>query len=282
MRRIFIGLVIAVVGLSVLAAFVSPALLWAWVVLGPLLLLGLYDCTQTQHAVLRNFPLIGHFRYLLEMIRPEIYQYFIESDTDGMPFDREERSLVYQRAKRELDTVPFGTKDDVYAVGYEWVNHSIAPVHVESTELRITVGGPDCTQPYSASIFNISAMSYGALSQSAILALNQGAKMGKFAHNTGEGRFSPYHLAGGGDLIWQIGTDYFGCRAPDGTFSPERFADNAIHPQVKMIELKLSQGAKPGHGGILPAAKLTQEIATIRGVVHRQTSSSQRWQTNWL
>lgn len=266
MRRIFIGCTIAVVALSVFAAFIAPDLLWAWVGLGPLLILGLYDCTQTQHAVLRNFPLIGHFRYLLEMIRPEIYQYFIESDTDGMPFDREERSLIYQRAKRELDTVPFGTKDDVYAVGYEWVNHSIAPKHVEPTELRVIVGGPDCSQPYSASILNISAMSYGALSQNAILALNQGAKMGNFAHNTGEGGLSPYHLAGGGDLIWQIGTGYFGCRAPDGTFSPERFADNAVHPQVKMIELKLSQGAKPGHGGILPAAKLTREIATIRGV----------------
>ena len=266
MRKIFIGCVIAIVGLSVLAAFIAPVLLWAWVLLGPLLVLGLYDYTQSQHAVLRNFPLIGHFRYLLEMIRPEIYQYFIESDTDGMPFDREERSLVYQRAKRERDTVPFGTKDDVYAVGYEWVNHSIAPIHVEPTDMRITVGGPDCKQPYSASILNISAMSYGSLSQNAIMALNQGAEMGNFAHNTGEGGLSPYHLSGGGDLIWQIGTGYFGCRAADGTFSPERFADNAEHPQVKMIELKLSQGAKPGHGGILPAAKLTQEIASIRGV----------------
>ena len=266
MRRVFILTVGGVVVLSIPAALFAPSLLWSWALLGPLLGLGLYDYAQTSHAVLRNFPLIGHGRYLLELIRPEIYQYFIESETDGVPFGRDQRTLVYQRAKQVRDTVPFGTKEDVYGVGYEWVNHSVAPLHLEASDLRIPVGGPDRTQPYSASILNISAMSYGSISKNAVLALNQGAKMGNFAHNTGEGGLSPYHLEGGGDLIWQIGTAYFGCRTPDGRFSPERFAENAAQPQVKMVELKLSQGAKPGHGGILPAAKLTQEIAAIRGV----------------
>ena len=266
MRRVFILTVVGVVVLSIPAALFAPSLLWSWALLGPLIGLGLYDYAQTSHAVLRNFPLIGHGRYLLELIRPEIYQYFIESETDGVPFGRDQRTLVYQRAKQVRDTVPFGTKEDVYGVGYEWVNHSVAPLHLEASDLRIPVGGPDCTQPYSASILNISAMSYGSISKNAVLALNQGAKMGNFAHNTGEGGLSPYHLEGGGDLIWQIGTAYFGCRTPDGRFSPERFAENAAQPQVKMVELKLSQGAKPGHGGILPAAKLTQEIAAIRGV----------------
>ena len=266
MRRVFILTVVGVVVLSIPAALFAPSLLWSWALLGPLIGLGLYDYAQTSHAVLRNFPLIGHGRYLLELIRPEIHQYFIEGETHGVPFGRDQRTLVYQRAKQVRDTVPFGTKEDVYGVGYEWVNHSVAPLHLEASDLRIPVGGPDCTQPYSASILNISAMSYGSISKNAVLALNQGAKMGNFAHNTGEGGLSPYHLEGGGDLIWQIGTGYFGCRTSDGRFSPERFAENAAQPQVKMVELKLSQGAKPGHGGILPAAKLTQEIAAIRGV----------------
>lgn len=266
MRRVFILTVAGAVVLSLPAALFAPSLLWSWVVLGPLIGLGLYDYVQTSHAVLRNFPLIGHGRYLFELIRPEIYQYFIESETDGVPFGRNQRAVVYQRAKQVRDTVPFGTKQNVYSVGYEWVNHSVTPLHLEASELRILVGGPDCTQPYSSSILNISAMSYGSLSKNAVLALNRGAQMGNFAHNTGEGGLSPYHLEGGGDLIWQIGTAYFGCRTPDGRFSPERFAENAAHPQVKMVELKLSQGAKPGHGGILPAAKLTPEIAAIRGV----------------
>ena len=260
---VFVGLI--GVGTGVAAVY-APWMLWALVVVGPLIGLGLYDYFQTSHAVLRNFPIIGHGRYLLETIRPEIYQYFIENDTDGVPFGRDQRSLVYQRAKQVRDTVPFGTKEDVYRIGYEWVNHSLAPLHLEAGDLRVTVGGPDCKQPYSASILNISAMSYGSLSKNAVLALNQGAKMGNFAHNTGEGGLSPYHLEGGGDIIWQVGTGYFGCRTPDGKFSPEKFVENATRPQVKMIELKLSQGAKPGHGGILPAAKLTPEIASIRGV----------------
>ena len=266
MRRVFILAVVGLVGVSIPAALFAPSLLWSWLVLGPLVGLGLYDYAQTSHAVLRNFPLLGHGRYLLELIRPEIYQYFIEDETEGVPFGRDQRSLVYQRAKQVRDTVPFGTKEDVYGVGYEWVNHSLVPLWLEAGDLRLAIGGPDCSQPYSSSILNISAMSYGSLSKNAVLALNHGAKMGNFAHNTGEGGLSPYHLEGGGDLIWQIGTGYFGCRTPDGAFSAERFADNAARPQVRMIELKLSQGAKPGHGGILPAAKLTREIAAIRGV----------------
>ena len=264
MRRYFILFVIAIFILTIIFALYYPTALWSLTVLGPLLLLGLYDYIQRQHAVLRNFPLIGHFRYLFEAIRPEISQYFIESDTSGRPFNRVERSLIYQRAKKVRDTMPFGTQLDVYEVGYEWINHSIRPVHIADQDLRVTVGGPDCQQPYSTSRLNISAMSFGSLSKNAVLALSQGARMGNFIHNTGEGGLSPYHLQGGGDLTWQIGTGYFGCRTRDGAFSPEAFAKNATHPNVKMIELKLSQGAKPGHGGILPAAKLTREIADIR------------------
>jgi glutamate synthase domain-containing protein 2 len=243
-----------------------PFILWSLIVVGPLIALGWHDYLQTQHSILRNFPVIGHMRYLLETIRPEMYQYFVESDTEGTPFDRAQRNVVYQRSKNVRDTVPFGTQEDVYEVGYEWLNHSLAPVHVETDTMRLTIGGPDCTQPYSASLLNISAMSYGALSKNAVLALNQGAKLGNFAHNTGEGGVSPYHLQGGGDLIWQIGTGYFGCRTLDGQFCPETFNEMAAHPHIKMIELKLSQGAKPGHGGILPAAKVTPEIAEIRKV----------------
>jgi glutamate synthase domain-containing protein 2 len=228
--------------------------------------LGFYDYFQTAHSIPRNFPLLGRMRYLMEFIRPEIYQYFIESDTEGVPFDRDQRSLVYQRAKKERDTVPFGTKEDVYATGYEWVNHSMIPLQHHPDEMRVLIGGPQCSQPYSASLLNISAMSYGSLSKNAILALSQGAKMGGFAHNTGEGGLSPYHLEGGADLIWQIGTGYFGCRLENGRFCPDLFQQNATHSNVKMIELKLSQGAKPGHGGILPAAKVTAEIASIRHV----------------
>lgn len=231
-----------------------------------LFLIGLFDLIQEKHSIRRNFPLLGHFRYLLEKIRPEINQYFIESNTDGAPFSREERSLVYQRSKNVTDSLPFGTQRNVYELGYEFVPHSINPTHVDPHSLRHTIGGKDCKKPYSASIFNISAMSYGSLSSNAIRALNGGAKDGGFAHNSGEGGLSPYHLENGGDLIWQIGTGYFGCRSKDGRFSPELFKEKAILENVKMIEIKLSQGAKPGHGGILPKAKLTIEIAKIRNV----------------
>ncbi len=219
---------------------------------------------QKNQAIRRNFPVIGNLRYFMEHIRPEINQYFVESNTSGTPFNRLDRSLVYQRAKGELDTIPFGTQKNVYEVGYEWVTHSIMPKHVDPATLRVVVGQGE--QAYKASIFNIGAMSFGSLSSNAIRALNQGAKMGGFAHNTGEGGLSHYHLEAGGDVIWQIGTGYFGCRDLDGKFSPEKFSVKAKLPQVKMIEIKISQGAKPGHGGILPAAKLTKEIAEIRGV----------------
>ncbi len=266
MRGIFVNAVLVLVGVSVLAFFFFPTMLWSWIVVGPLVALGTFDMIQTKRSIPRNFPVLGHMRYLLELIRPEIHQYFVETDTGGVPFDRDQRSLVYQRAKGVRDTIPFGTKEDLYATGYEWVNHSMVPGHHTADEMRITIGGPDCRQPYSASLLNISAMSYGSLSQNAILALSQGARLGNFAHNTGEGGISPYHFEGGGDLIWQIGTGYFGSRTADGKFCPELYREAAVHPQVKMIELKLSQGAKPGHGGILPAAKVTQEISAIRKV----------------
>ena len=266
MRREFITFVVIVFGIALIGSIFYPPLLWSLLILIPLVVLGFYDYFQTKHAIRRNFPIIGHFRYFFETIRPEIYQYFVESDTDGVPFDREQRSLVYQRAKNVRDTVPFGTKEDVYQVGYEWVNHSLAPLHLDAEDLRVKIGGPACKRPYSASIFNISAMSYGSLSKNAVLALSKGAKLGGFAHNTGEGGISPYHLEGGADLIWQIGTGYFGCRTLEGDFNPEMFVKNATHEQVKMIEIKLSQGAKPGHGGILPASKVTPEISKIRGV----------------
>ncbi len=229
-------------------------------------LLGIYDLIQTRHAILRNYPIIGHLRFFFEKIRPEMRQYFFEGDTDGRPFPRERRAIVYQRAKRQLDKKPFGTQGDVYAEGHEWMLHSISPAPLTKEPFRVTIGGPQCTKPYNASILNISAMSYGALSANAIRALNIGAKSGGFAHDTGEGSISPYHREGGGDLIWEIGSGYFGCRNADGTFAPEKFAAAAIDPQIKMIEIKISQGAKPGHGGVLPGAKVTAEIAAIRGV----------------
>jgi glutamate synthase domain-containing protein 2 len=266
MRRAFVAASAVTLALVAVVAVAWPPVLWSLAVIVPVILRGVADMVQTRQAVRRNFPLVGHGRYLLEQIRPEINQYFVESNYDGRPFSRNDRSVVYQRAKGELDTLPFGTQRDVYAVGYEWINHSLAPVEPDQTSSRVLVGGPACTQPYSASIFNVSAMSYGSLSRNAILALNAGAKIGNFAHNTGEGGLSPYHLEPGGDLVWQIGTGYFSCRTADGRFSPEAFAERAVLPTVKMIEVKLSQGAKPGHGGILPAAKLTPEIAEIRRV----------------
>jgi glutamate synthase domain-containing protein 2 len=227
--------------------------------------LGWRDTLQTHHSVLRNYPVIGHLRFLLEFIRPEMRQYFIESDNEAAPFSRQQRSLVYQRAKGDPDKRPFGTQMDVGAVGYEWINHSMQPTTLATHDFRVLIGAGRA-QPYSASIFNISAMSFGALSANAILALNAGAARGHFAHDTGEGSISRHHRENGGDLIWEIGSGYFGCRHPDGSFSEERFIENALQPQVKMIELKLSQGAKPGHGGVLPGPKVTLEIAEARGV----------------
>jgi glutamate synthase domain-containing protein 2 len=236
------------------------------VLFGALALIGTIDLPQTRHAVLRNYPLSAHIRFILEEIRPEIRQYFLESEKDGTPFSRDKRALVYQRAKQALDKRPFGTQNDVYASGFEWLAHSIAPKVVVKEPFRITVGGPDCTKPYSASIFNISAMSFGALSANAIRALNGGARRGDFAHDTGEGGYSPYHRENGGDIIWEVGSGYFSCRNSDGTFCAEKFEANAKSDQIKMVELKLSQGAKPGHGGVLPAAKVSAEIAETRGV----------------
>jgi glutamate synthase domain-containing protein 2 len=230
--------------------------------------LGWRDSLQGRHSILRNYPVIGHLRFLLEFVRPELRQYFLEADNEAAPFSRQQRSLVYQRAKGDPDKRPFGTQLDVHAGGYEWINHSIVPTTIASHDFRVRIGagGSSCTQPYDASIFNISAMSFGALSANAILALNAGAKKGGFAHDTGEGSISVHHRVHGGDLIWEIGSGYFGCRNPDGTFSEQRFVENALLPQVKMIELKLSQGAKPGHGGVLPGPKVTPEIAAARGV----------------
>lgn len=229
-------------------------------------LLGCYDLIQTKVAILRNYPVIGHLRFMLEFIRPEIRQYFIESDNEESPFSRSQRTLVYSRAKAVSDKRPFGTTLDVMAAGYQWINQSLTPTHLKTHDFRIEIGGKDCTQKYSASIFNISAMSFGSLSANAIMALNLGAKKGGFAHDTGEGSISQYHCVHGGDLIWEIGSGYFGCRNNDGSFNPEKYAENALKPQVKMIEIKLSQGAKPGHGGILPGNKVTPEIAAARGV----------------
>ncbi|MCX6116449.1 MAG: FMN-binding glutamate synthase family protein [Proteobacteria bacterium] len=266
MRKGFIIFALIGVALNLALGFQWFPGFWGLLFLLPIILVGVHDMVQSQHSIRRNYPVLGRARWILESIRPEIQQYFIESNTDGRPFSRERRSLIYSRSKNEISTLPFGTKLDVYATGYEWVNHSLAPKHVNSLSLRSSIGGPACKQPYSSSILNISAMSFGSLSKNAILALNEGAKLGNFAHCTGEGGLSPYHLEGGGDVIWNIGTGYFSCRSPSGEFDPSKYAERANHPNVKMIELKLSQGAKPGHGGILPAKKLTQEIADIRGV----------------
>ena len=246
------------------------SLRWLWlltVLTGALSLVGIRDLLQTRHAVLRNYPILGHVRYLVESIRPEIRQYLIESDNEQLPFSRTQRSLVYARAKNQTSDRPFGTQKDVNQTGYEFISHSLQPVVPGNPEqFRVQIGGAACLQPYSASIFNISAMSFGSLSANAILALNKGAQLGNFAHDTGEGSISRYHLEHGGDLIWELGSGYFGCRDENGAFDAGRFAEQARRPQVKMIELKLSQGAKPGHGGILPRDKISAEIAATRGI----------------
>ena len=265
-RKIFFT---ALFGLPLLVGLLAsrwPTLWWTLVPIAPLLLVGLHDVLQTRHSLLRVYPVVGHGRYLLESFRPEIQQYFVETNLDGAPFGREARSLIYARAKHESDTVPFGTQHLVGEEGYEWMSHSLRPAPMPEEEPRVMVGGPDCTRPYAASHLNISAMSFGSLSRPAILALNHGARKGNFAHNTGEGGLSPYHMEPGGDLIWQLGTGYFGCRTRDGNFDAAQFRDKVSAGQVKMVEIKLSQGAKPGHGGILPGPKVTKEIAHIRGV----------------
>ena len=267
MRKEIFSVLFAGLAVALLLGLLQPLFYWVAAVFLGLILLGVRDLTQTRRTLLRNFPVLGHGRYLLELIRPEINQYFIESNTDGTPFNREQRSVVYQRAKKQLDTTPFGTQLDVYEPGYEWIAHSFLARKPEHGEFpRTLIGEGSCSQPYAASLLNISAMSFGSLSSKAIEALNKGAAAGGFAHNTGEGGVSPYHLKHGGDLIWQVGTGYFGCRDEQGNFDADCFAKTAADPTIKMIEIKLSQGAKPGHGGILPAKKVTPEIAAIRGV----------------
>ena len=262
---IYAGLII-VTALIALASMAWAPLAWLFVIIVPAWAVALYDSTQSEHSLRRNYPLWGRARWLAELLRPYVQQYFLERDTEGTPIHRMYRTIVYQRAKGDIDTNPFGTKLNVYQDGYEWLGHSLGASNVEevASEPRVWVGGEECTQKYSASILNISAMSFGALSSAAIRALNKGAKVGNFFHNTGEGGLSPYHLENGGDIVWQIGTGYFGCRTKNGRFEPELFKDSSAQPAVKMIELKLSQGAKPGHGGILPGSKNTPEIAKIR------------------
>ena len=256
--------------LSVVFYDVHESIHWLLIISALLIVIGIHDIIQTKSSILRNYPILAHFRFLFELIRPEIRQYFLEDDTSANPFSRNQRSIVYQRAKQQIDKRPFGTQLNVYETGYEWMNHSIKPAPISTHDFRITIGAGRA-QPYSASVFNISAMSFGALSANAIRALNQGAERGNFMHDTGEGSISRYHkpeLPGhqGGALVWNIGSGYFGCRNPDGSFSEANFAANATQPQVKMIEVKLSQGAKPGHGGLLPGSKVSIEIAEARGV----------------
>ncbi len=250
---------------AIAVAFLGPVWILGVALFGGFAALGVWDLSQTRSTLRRNYPILAHFRYGLESIGPEMRQYFIESDTAEVPYSRQQRALIYQRAKSVNDTRPFGTQQDVYGSEYEWINHSVMPTQIPSEDFRIRIGAQSA-QPYDASVFNISAMSFGSLSANAIRALNDGARRGGFYHDTGEGSISPYHREHGGDLVWEIGSGYFGCRDDDGRFSEERFAANARDPQVKMIELKLSQGAKPGHGGVLPAAKVSAEISATRGV----------------
>jgi len=265
-QAFFITVILSHALIIFLSQYSSYYYLYFLILTLPISILGIYDVIQTKHIILRNYPVLGHFRYLLESIRPEIQQYFIERYDDGRPFSREQRSVVYQRAKKQLDTVPFGTQHNLYESGREWLEHSMSPADESEVNERTLIGNSSCKQPYEASIFNISAMSYGSLSKTAILALNLGAKLGGFFHNTGEGGVSPHHKQNGGDLCWQIGTGYFGCRNPDGTFNSDMFKETATLEQVKLIEIKLSQGAKPGHGGMLPGSKVDKEVAEIRKV----------------
>lgn len=262
----FYFVIAATVFFLFLSAIGSLWWLLAATAFGALTVIGLIDLNQTAQAIRRNYPVIGNMRFLFEYVRPEIRQYFFEDDTQQTPFSRVERSLVYQRAKQDNAARPFGTQGGVYGNDYEWINHSMEPTHIENSDFRIVVGGPQCTQPFSLSVFNISAMSFGALSANAVLALNKGAALGRFAHDTGEGGISRYHTEHNGDLIWNIGSGYFGCRDADGKFSEQAFAERARQDSVKMIEIKLSQGAKPGHGGMLPGAKVTAEIAAARDI----------------
>ncbi|WP_207306509.1 FMN-binding glutamate synthase family protein [Arthrobacter sp. S41] len=265
---LFLG--VLATGFVITAILASTSGGWVWWILvaltGLLVLLGVRDLVQKKHAILRNFPIVGHARYLFEFIRPEIQQYFIERNTDGKPFDRDTRSLIYARAKGADSHKAFGTERNVNELGHEYLLHSAAPVAPPTSQFRVKVGSSQCTQPYEISLMNISSMSFGALSANAVLAMNKGAEMGEFVHETGEGGLTKYHLEYGADLFWEIGSGYFGCRTPEGRFNPETFAKKANHEKVKGITIKLSQGAKPGLGGVLPAAKVTAEIAEARDV----------------
>ena len=245
---------------------IVDTLRWGLVITLPLLLLAAYDFFQRKHTLWRNYPLLAHIRWIMEDLRPYARAYVVEGDLEGRPFNHQQRALVYARAKGQLDSHPFGTELDVYSDEYEWLAHSIVPNAQAPLEWRVDVGSRQCAQPYSAALLNISAMSFGSLSANAIMALNKGAAAGDFYHDTGEGGISRYHRSHGGDLVWEIGSGYFGCRTDDGQFDPAQFTDAAHDPQVKMVEIKLSQGAKPGHGGVLPGSKVTQEIAEARGV----------------
>ncbi|MFD7921408.1 FMN-binding glutamate synthase family protein [Streptomyces sp. NPDC059740] len=254
-----------------LAVLLSP-LWWIAVVLcGATAALAVFDLVQKRHSVLRNYPVLGHLRFALEGLRPELQQYFVERNFDGRPYDRDTRSIVYERAKGVDAEEPFGTERDTYAEGYEYLTPSMAPVPVREDPPRVRVGGPDCRKPYDMALLNVSAMSFGSLSANAVLALNTGAALGGFAHDTGEGGLSEYHLRPGGDLVWEIGTGYFGCRTEDGGFDRRQFADKAAHDHVRCVSLKLSQGAKPGIGGVLPGGKVNAEIARVRGVPEGRT-----------
>jgi glutamate synthase domain-containing protein 2 len=267
LRFYIVGALVAAGALVTLAAVIGSA---GWLVLlavlACLIVLGIWDLIQTKHSVLRNYPVLGHMRFLLEGIRPELQQYFIERNYDGRPYDRDIRTVIYERAKGIHGEQAFGTERDVNQLGYEYLVHSTRPVDPPDDPPRVLIGGPECTQPYSMSLLNVSAMSFGALSANALLALNKGAALGGFAHDTGEGGLTKYHLEHGGDLVWEVGSGYFGCRTPDGDFDAAMFADKAAHPSVKCVSLKLSQGAKPGIGGVLPAAKVSKEIAEARNV----------------
>ncbi len=261
------GIILALCVLTLIASFVgNPAWLFAFCVLFPLAWIGVFDVTQESHSLLRNYPVIGSMRWVFEALRPYLRQYIVEDDLEGHPYNRNQRSLIYARAKSQEDRQTFGTELDTNASHYEWMTHSISPMTAAEEPFRVMVGEGTCAKPYAAATLNISAMSFGSMGRNAIEALNLGAKMGGFYHDTGEGGLSPYHRIHGGDIVWELGSGYFGCRNRDGSFSPERFAEKATDPQVKMVEIKLSQGAKPGHGGVLPAAKVTPEIAEIRGI----------------
>jgi glutamate synthase domain-containing protein 2 len=269
-RQIFTLILLALLAATYGISLLWPPFVWAYAVVIPLFLVAVYDVLQKRHNILRNYPLMGHWRYILLSIRPQIQQYFIMSDQNGRPFNKEQRDLVCNRAEKKLDELPFGSQIDMDAPGYQWINQSLSPTVASKYSGVIKVGNEQCKKPYIASRLNISAMSYGALSQHAIRALNRGASIGGFAHNTGEGGLSQYHLMEGGDIFWQIGTGYFGCRTKDGGFCAEKFKEKSRLDNVKMIEIKLSQGAKPAHGGILPAPKVSKKIAQVRDVPAHQ------------